>query len=471
MKRCVILAVAVALLSLLLTPALATSKNALSEMSEQQCLEFIKQYNIQIPSDYTEEMWAPFVKEVIKTVELNPEYEFAFNYSVTLAFANAIKDAVNDYYGVIANQNAIQPVSEYMTSTSTYVLQDSSAFGEWMLMHADYNCYVYSIDTPEFIWKNPGYWSGQAFDLSLGILDIADLAMDDLAALGHERIYRKSTLEATNLCTNEKIICVRRGTYDYHFMKFDDGGWYHKPGNSAILKYKYSPSVMRTWSNEALMASGATAPTLYYDSSIVFISYDGHDWKYTYYNNDIHRKTCNICGDSFTYSCDYDYSYAGDGTHTVRCVDCGHTVSSECSSFITTSNNDGTHVTSCTDCGNGTTEICRPEYTNLTNTTHSAACTKCDYYIASQACQLNYRAKDGETHTVSCTKCENRRTENCTLVYESHGDNTHSHLCALCGYVKSDHVACLFNDNNICRICYGPKNGAVINKQEELTPD
>jgi hypothetical protein len=440
-------------------------------MSENECIEFIKQYNIEIPNDYTEDMWAPFVKEVIETVDANPDYEFAFNYTVTLEFANEIKEAVNSYYGIIANQTVCQPISEYSALADYYVLQDSTAVTAWMPQFNNFNCYVYSINTPDQVWKDPGYWSGKSFNLGMGILTIAELAVDDLIALDHERVYCTSSMETTNLCTNEKIICVRRGTYDYHFMRFDSGVWYHKPADSAILRYNHVPSVMRVWSNERVLASGAVEPSLYYDSNIIYISYDGHDWQYTYYGNNYHRKQCDICGDIFTEACDYEYSYAGDGMHAATCVDCGHTVTSACSSFVTTSNGDRTHDISCTVCGNVETEVCHLEYTNLTNTTHSASCTKCDYTIASQACQLNYRSKDGVTHTVSCTNCENRRTQDCSHRYISHGDNTHSYLCSRCGYVKIDHAACFFNANNICRVCGAPKNGAVINKLEEVTPE
>lgn len=285
-----------------------------------------------------------------------------------------------------------------------------------------------------------------------------------------------------------------------------DGNWYHKPGQTNPLRYLHTPSNGRLWVSEVCYGEKQLYfryPYITYDSEIMYIEYiTPHEWEYTYSGSDKHTNKCTICNIEETLSCEYEYRSNGDGTHTGTCV-----------------------------CGNVKTASCRPEYTNLTNTRHSVSCKDCDYYIASQACQLNYRAKDGKTHTVSCTKCGNRRTQNCgavitytdsdqhrttchlceydktescsliytycgdssqnhkhnavcsvcgnqsqsgvacTFAYRPHGDNTHSYLCSQCGYVKIDHAACFFNANNICRVCGAPKNGAVINKLEEVTPE
>ena len=417
-------------------------------MSEKECIEFIKQYNIQIPNDYSEETWAPFVKEVIGIVELNPDYEFAFNYAATLMFANEIKDAVNDYYGIVTNHNAVQFSREYTTLANTYVLQDSSAVGSWMQLYSNYNCYVYSIETPAFIWVNPGYWSGQTFSISQGIMDIVDLAMDDLAALGHERIYSNSTMETTNLCTNEKIICVRRGTYDYHFMKLDDGVWYHKPGSSAILRYKYAPSVMRTWSNEALMSYGPTAPTTYYDSVIIYISYDGHNWGYTYNGNGVHTKTCSICGDAFTGNCTYTTSSNGNGTHTTACTDCGNGYTNSCS-FDTVYLENGQHFAGCTECGAGS-------YVNCTN-----------MYI-------HYVDGGEDHHKYACAVCGHESgsgAETCTFDYVYYGvvddRNAHVYACTTCGHVDSGPTMCFCIGVNPCALCGHVNDHISLGIEEE----
>ena len=73
-------------------------KPILSEMSEEDCVEFIKSRGIVIPDDLNNnELWA-FVKSVIASIEKNPEKNFAISYTITLEFVEDIRQAVIDYY-------------------------------------------------------------------------------------------------------------------------------------------------------------------------------------------------------------------------------------------------------------------------------------------------------------------------------------------------------------------------------------
>lgn len=528
MKKAFTTITIIALLLSLFIPTAASETKMLSEMSENECIDFVKQYNIKIPDDYSEEIWAPFIKEIIGIVEENPEYEFGFNYTATLEFANAIKAAVNDYYGTSINSNAVQSVSQYATRTSSYALQHSTLVDTWMPIHNMYNCYVYSIEIPDYYYVDPGYWSMQSCDASMTIDEIADLTMDDLFALDHERVYSSRTMDTSNLCTNEKIICVRRGTYDYHFMKLNSGEWYHKPGTSAILKYNHTPSMELIWSDERVLSEGAVGPLRYYDSEIIYISYDGHNWDYVYNSNGTHTKACSICGDVFTSNCEYNYTYIGDDMHNASCKYCSNGYAGAFCSFTTTYNGDGTHTRSCNGCSNTYTDNCNLQYTNITNTRHSVSCAVCDYSISSQSCSVTYTSKGNKTHTVRCTKCNNTYTGNCSITYsytssnqhrgscnkcnythtascyymttycgnsslgdvhkkqcqtcghisgsattactfvlKSNGNNTHSNTCTQCGHVKSGPTACMFKSDNTCKFCGAMKNSAVINDLEQ----
>lgn len=80
-----------------------------------------------------------------------------------------------------------------------------------------------------------------------------------------------------------------------------DNSRYHKPGNSWVLRYNYTPSNSRVWTNEAVQKSGvAMAPTIIYDSTIFYISYDEpheHEfsYKYEWIDKEYHYSYCE-CG-------------------------------------------------------------------------------------------------------------------------------------------------------------------------------
>ena len=95
----------------------------LSELSEQECIAFIKAYGVSIPNDYTEEEWGPFIKSVIKAFEANPAQSFSFSYSVTQQFVEDIQQAVWAYYGYTDADFHSQA-----SARSSYTLQYSSLY-------------------------------------------------------------------------------------------------------------------------------------------------------------------------------------------------------------------------------------------------------------------------------------------------------------------------------------------------------
>lgn len=70
---------------------------------------------------------------------------------------------------------------------------------------------------------------------------------------------------------------IKEVIYDYHFMTMRTSDWFHKPGRTAILKYKYQPSKNLNWSNESAVMSYSqliySAPTCYYTSDIYYVVY------------------------------------------------------------------------------------------------------------------------------------------------------------------------------------------------------
>ncbi|MCM1289871.1 MAG: hypothetical protein NC132_03450 [Corallococcus sp.] len=80
-----------------------------------------------------------------------------------------------------------------------------------------------------------------------------------------------------SLADNQELICVRVGSLDYHFMRYDKqtNAWYHKPGKTAVLKYKFVPSYDRIWINEnSYKGTESVGKDIYnYNSAIKFIRY------------------------------------------------------------------------------------------------------------------------------------------------------------------------------------------------------
>ena len=76
------------------------SGQKLSQLSEDECLRFIASRGIEIPNNLDTKNIGSFVKELITQSEKYPQSPSGFSYTVTVEFAEAIRKAVNEYYGV-----------------------------------------------------------------------------------------------------------------------------------------------------------------------------------------------------------------------------------------------------------------------------------------------------------------------------------------------------------------------------------
>lgn len=76
------------------------SGQKLSELSEDECLKFIASRDIEIPDNLDKKNIGSFVKELITQSEKNPKSPSGFSYTVTVKFAEDIRKAVIEYYGV-----------------------------------------------------------------------------------------------------------------------------------------------------------------------------------------------------------------------------------------------------------------------------------------------------------------------------------------------------------------------------------
>lgn len=444
---CVLVAVLLISMSVMLVSA-AEETVILSELSDSECIAFIKEHGVEIPDDYEDELsWAPFVKYTIACVEENPSVVFAYNYPVTRDFANAIKDVVNAYY---ETQNIWSAYA--IEHDPNYVLQESIVHGAWVDEFEEYNCYAYAINETDD-WLCPGDLSGFVYTVSLSVYTVAQYVKADLEELGYVNVTICETMpETANIGIHEKVICVRiKGGVDFHFMKLDGDAWYHKPSYTNTLKYNHIPSEGRNWNNECSYRGEEYEPTLEYTSAIRYIVYsDPHTWSYAYYGSGQHIKTCEVCGElDSAEACTKEYVHSYDDTlgdvHEEICTVCNHVYTAqESCEFAYTDNEDGTHAAQCVDCDVLYDIDCDYEYT----------------YTGDGLLQ--------NTHTIECPDCDHSEEVNCTFTYQYSGrvdgNNTHTYTCTGCGHNRIGVTACTYNSSGYCRFCgvhqsFVPYNG------------
>lgn len=317
MKKIIALLLSVLLATFLLMFSMAYTHSdsndsgiVLSEMSEQECLGFIISKGIVIPQYYAERAdIGAFVKYLITEVEKNPNADVSYSYTKLNEFTDEIKKAVNNYYGKTANDSK--------ALLYEYELQDSILATPWDSSCYGYNCYGYATMT--YVYEDPGFYSNQQYDVSLGIYQVALLVRDDLEALGYDCV--KITAQrpsSSTMFSIQKAVCVRNGTWAYHFMKFDNDIWYHKPATSAILRYNYLPAVSLIWTDEKVTKYGAEPGWIEYTGTIYYIIYCGeHNFIDTFTGSHNHSgtkhyyqyaKTCQYCEQTYTYWVSVDCS-------------------------------------------------------------------------------------------------------------------------------------------------------------------
>lgn len=116
----------------------------LSELSEDDCIEFIKSRKISIPNDLAGANVGKFIKDSIVQFETDPFSPAAYDYTVTWQFFEDIRRAVNEYYGVPTLKNGTYEFDKclYMTPISSFYPFEGT--GE-----------KYTVSTNYFLIANP----------------------------------------------------------------------------------------------------------------------------------------------------------------------------------------------------------------------------------------------------------------------------------------------------------------------------
>lgn len=230
----------------------------LSNKSGDECVEILEQYGLELSDAYSDsELAATSVKVIIDDLNSGKLAPGAIPYNYT-ELANLAKQVM-----LIASEND-------STFATKYTLIDSTVIGSWSDSYGYYNCYGYAIGNHIFV--DPGHYSNKSFSISLPISSIADLVIADLDSLGYYS-YKTAT-KPSSLLSWEKVICIRKGSTDYHFMRgISINNWAHKPGGTNPLSWKYTSPEAKIWTNEHSYYNNSYAGDTTYNSTTYYIRY------------------------------------------------------------------------------------------------------------------------------------------------------------------------------------------------------
>lgn len=253
----------------------------LSEMSEENCIDFIIENSVDIPNEFiANPELGEFVKHIIQSAEANPECPIVFNNNVSYRFAEDIRAAVLDHYDL-----SILPSLSYTTPNSSPILTSSqqNEFFYWENGYEAFNCYAFAIERTEDPSEYSTAYQYQPGDFALTgsfwtvntILELAEVVKDDLEFLGYNVSLHT---QFTNPGANEKLIAIRwTPGRDFHFMKYNpnDEYWYHKPGWTSVLRFLGAQSNNDPWLHEGFYPNGEEFIDSYYNytSDIYYIRY------------------------------------------------------------------------------------------------------------------------------------------------------------------------------------------------------
>ena len=243
---------------------------------------------------------------------LDNDYSY---YQSTLIQGSAIDDFFANY---LYNSNPRNNITQSVPNTLEYnlvwngnSLNDPNGDwlntgGYWTDNYLNYNCYSFAIerniDNPF-----PGYYTSISdcdnyYYENYTIEDMAFFAENDLMYL-HE--INPTHNQYTNISVwsfkpsiqyGQKMICIRKGRSDFHFMKYDSnsGYWEHKPWQTAPLRFLYNPEEIIwieeysvsgvSYNSNDIVETFEMIPNVY-DSEIYYITYGVQIFITGYYND------------------------------------------------------------------------------------------------------------------------------------------------------------------------------------------
>lgn len=216
------------------------------------------------------------------------------------------------YSGFAIPTSSVLDYNTYANYSVNSLLYNTT-YGTWSDTFKAYNCYAFVLG--KNTWSEIGDFSNNKLNFTLGyncngpyiislnnsINELANYVKQDLKHLGYEcvNVMKNWFHEPYSI---QRLFCVRKSKNDFHFMKYDNGEWLHKPGNTWVLKYNSIPNENDDWIVEyAYQENGIKKyerPAVHpYTGDIYFIAYsNSHNYdSYQYYNKNEHSVICNNC--------------------------------------------------------------------------------------------------------------------------------------------------------------------------------
>ena len=272
--------------------AVAVESYDFANFTEEDAVSFVEACDIDIPDGLLQnENFPSITLNLILQSYYSPNVPFCFNFNLTQNYAEAIRAAVRSFMNLGAVPAMASATAGYELQYNKVLNQDGewdvASGGYYNLNWAYYNCYAFALNRCErsgfyssYGQYQPGDMSGSdTFGYDTTVHDLADLVYDDLWAMGYNDIEISTVLPTID--ETQELICVRVAYgWDYHFMRYDlaTNAWYHKPGDTAVLKYNYTPSYDLLWYREyskqyEWIYDPDDVDWGYYDGEIVFITY------------------------------------------------------------------------------------------------------------------------------------------------------------------------------------------------------
>lgn len=281
--------------------SLNQQERSVLDMSESEYIDFLIANGIQIPDSVNDDIdFRYYIENIIQASHRSSRSSY-----LAQDIVDEIQALVDDYQAIVAEQKSFSDTNKNTLENNLvwYNGQWSSTGGDWDDNYLNYNCYSFAIGKTDERYRYPGQHSGVewiGYMKTYSVSQMAEFVKDDLIALGDYENVSVFNFEPI-IQPWQTLICIRRGIFDYHFMKYDpvSGYWEHKPGPTAPLRYLYHPEDM-IWVSEYSEYGVSYSVKDQLDNNEIPIVYDSDIYYITYerspFETTISGNTCTITG-------------------------------------------------------------------------------------------------------------------------------------------------------------------------------
>lgn len=159
----------------------------------------------------------------------------------------------------------------------------STPYGVWLDEYESYNSYAFVLGITRpydsfYLEHEPGDFNEATendYDPEMSVSEMATLTKSDLQSLGYPCITVTTNYNvAMALADTHTVICLRKSNENlgFHYMKYYNGMWLHKPQKSHVLILNGKPNEV-IWNNEKLIDGEYVVADREYTSTIYYFAY------------------------------------------------------------------------------------------------------------------------------------------------------------------------------------------------------